>query len=37
MGIMKTFVETRFSGPPAPGNPELSSLKSGDIKPSAVV
>ncbi|KAI9819133.1 MAG: hypothetical protein M1827_007289 [Pycnora praestabilis] len=35
-GIMKTFVQTRFSGPPAPGTPELSSLKNGDIKKSAV-
>jgi threonine dehydrogenase-like Zn-dependent dehydrogenase len=37
MGIMKTFVQTRFSGPPAPGTPALSSLKAGDVKPSAVV
>jgi len=36
-GIMKTFVETRFSAPRAEGTPELSSLKSGDVKPSAVV
>ncbi len=36
-GIMKTFVQTRFSGPPAPGTPELSSFKGGDIKPSAVL
>ena|ERR1700694_3084383 len=36
-GIMKTFVQTRFSSPPARGTPELSSFKSGDIKPSAVV
>jgi len=36
-GIMKTFVQTRFSGPPAPGTPALSSFKSGDIKPSAVL
>ncbi|KAI9870032.1 MAG: hypothetical protein M1830_004769, partial [Pleopsidium flavum] len=35
-GIMKTFVQTRFSGPPAPGTPPLSSLRNGDIKPSAV-
>jgi len=37
MGIMKTFVETRFSAPRAEGTPELSSLKNGDVKPSAVV
>jgi threonine dehydrogenase-like Zn-dependent dehydrogenase len=37
MGIMKTFVETRFSGPPAPGTPALSSFKAGDVKPSAVI
>jgi len=36
-GIMKTFVETRFSHPRAPGTPELSSFKNGDLKPSAVV
>lgn len=36
-GIMKTFVQTKFSGPPAPGTPALSSLKAGDVKPSAVV
>jgi len=36
MGIMKTFVETRFSSPRAARTPELSSFKSGDIKPSAV-
>jgi len=35
-GIMKTFVQTRFSGPPAEGTPPLSSFRSGDIKPSAV-
>jgi len=35
-GIMKTFVETRFSAPRSVG-PELSSLKAGDVKPSAVV
>jgi threonine dehydrogenase-like Zn-dependent dehydrogenase len=35
--IIKVFVETRFSSPPAPGTPALSSFKSGDIKPSAVV
>ncbi len=37
MGILKTFVETRFSRPPAPGTPALSSFKAGDIKPSAVL
>jgi hypothetical protein len=36
-GIMKTFVQTRFSKPPAPGTPVLSSFKAGDIKPSAVL
>lgn len=36
MGIMKTFVETKFSGPPSPGTPPLSSFRSGDIKPSHV-
>jgi len=36
-GIMKTFVETRFSHPRAPGTPELSSFKNGDLKPSAVI
>lgn len=36
MGILKTFVQTRFSQPPAPGTPSLSSLKSHDVKPSAV-
>ncbi|KAI9731128.1 MAG: hypothetical protein M1834_005321 [Cirrosporium novae-zelandiae] len=35
-GIVKTFVQTRFSGPPVKGTPELSSFKEGDIKPSAV-
>lgn len=37
MGIMKTFVQTRFSSPPAPGTPQLSSLKAGTVKPSMVV
>lgn len=37
MRIVKTFVETRFSGPPAPGTPALSSLKAGGVKPSAVI
>ncbi|KAI9808782.1 MAG: hypothetical protein M1825_003935 [Sarcosagium campestre] len=36
MGILKTFVQTQFSAPPAPGTPELSSLREGDVKPSAV-
>ncbi len=36
MGLMKTFVETRFSSPPAPGTPQLSSFKEGKILPSAV-
>ncbi|KAG0146106.1 hypothetical protein CROQUDRAFT_44827 [Cronartium quercuum f. sp. fusiforme G11] len=36
MGIMKTFVQTRFSAPPASGTPPLSSIKSNDIKTSAV-
>ncbi|KAI9805345.1 MAG: hypothetical protein M1833_005798 [Piccolia ochrophora] len=36
MGIMKTFVETRFSHPRAEGTPELSSLVDGDVKESAV-
>lgn len=37
MGIMKTFVETRFSAPRAEGTPVLSSLKSGDVKASNVL
>jgi threonine dehydrogenase-like Zn-dependent dehydrogenase len=37
LGIMKTFVETRFSAPRAAGTPELSSFKAGDVKPSVVV
>jgi hypothetical protein len=36
-GIIKAFVQPRFSSPPAPGTPALSSFKSGDIKPSADV
>jgi threonine dehydrogenase-like Zn-dependent dehydrogenase len=32
-GIMKTFVKTRFSSPPAPGTPPLSTLRYGDLKP----
>lgn len=35
-GIIKTFVQTRFSKPPNKGTPQLSSFKAGDIKPSAV-
>ena len=35
MGIMKTFVQTRFSAPRAAGTPELSSFKNADIKASA--
>jgi len=35
-GIMKTFVQTKFSAPPAKGTPQLSSFRSGDIKPSPV-
>lgn len=37
MGIMKTFVQTKFSGPRADGTPALSSFKSGDIKPFAPI
>lgn len=33
-GIMKVFVETRFSNPPAKGMPELSSFKEGNVRPS---
>merc|ERR1711939_886346 len=36
MGIMKTFVQTKFSGKPTPGTPPLSSFKRNDIKPSMV-
>jgi threonine dehydrogenase-like Zn-dependent dehydrogenase len=35
-GILKTYVQTQFSAPPAPGTPALSSFRSGDIKPSNV-
>ena len=35
-GIIKTFVQTRFSGKPAKGTPSLSSFKSGHLLPSAV-
>jgi threonine dehydrogenase-like Zn-dependent dehydrogenase len=34
-GIVKAFVQTRFSSPPAPGMPALSSFKDRDIKPPA--
>lgn len=33
-GIMRTFVQNKFSSKPSPGAPQLSSLKSGDILPS---
>ena len=36
LGIMKTFVQTRFSAPPAKGTPALSSLKEDRVLPSAV-
>ena len=36
LGLMKTFVQTKFSGPPAKGTPALSSLRNNDIKPSTV-
>jgi threonine dehydrogenase-like Zn-dependent dehydrogenase len=36
LGIMKTFVQTKFSAPPAKGTPALSSLKNNDIKPSMI-
>jgi threonine dehydrogenase-like Zn-dependent dehydrogenase len=32
-GIIKTYVQTRFSPPPTPGTPLLSTLRSGDLKP----
>jgi threonine dehydrogenase-like Zn-dependent dehydrogenase len=35
-GILKVFVETRFSAPRAPGTPELSSFREGRILESAV-
>lgn len=35
-GIMKAFVETKFSSPPAAGTPQLSSFRENDIKPSMV-
>jgi len=37
MGIMKTFIQTKFSKPPADGTPALSSFKSGDIRPFILV
>ena len=37
LGILKTFVQTRFSKPPAEGTPALSSFRSQDIKRSNVV
>lgn len=36
-GVMKTFVQTRFSGQPSPGTPQLSSFKEGRILPSNVL
>lgn len=36
LGLMKTFVETKFSSPPSPGAPTLSSFRDGQIKPSMV-
>jgi threonine dehydrogenase-like Zn-dependent dehydrogenase len=35
-GILKTFVQTKFSKAPAKGTPPLSSFKAGDLKPSAI-
>jgi threonine dehydrogenase-like Zn-dependent dehydrogenase len=32
-GIMKTYVQTRFSPPPTTGTPPLSTLRQGDLKP----
>ena len=32
-GIMKTYVQTRFSPPATPSTPPLSTLRSGDLKP----
>lgn len=34
ISVLKTFIQTRFSHSPAPGTPQLSSLKSGTLKPS---
>ncbi|KAI9865512.1 MAG: hypothetical protein M1824_002252 [Vezdaea acicularis] len=34
-GILKTFVETKFSSPPSKGTPQLSSLREGNVKESA--
>jgi hypothetical protein len=31
--IMKTFVQTKFSSPPAKGTPTLSTFRSGVLKP----
>ncbi|KAI9846729.1 MAG: hypothetical protein M1838_001158 [Thelocarpon superellum] len=36
LGIMKTFVQTKFSSPPSKGAPTLSSLRDGTIKPSTI-
>ena len=36
MGIMKTFVQTRFSSDPSPGTPTLSSFKTNNVQPSMV-
>ena len=36
LGLMKTFVQTRFSHPVAKGTPELSSFKEGHVRESAV-
>ena len=35
-GLAKVFVETKFSSPPAPGTPQLSSFRAGKVLPSAV-
>ena len=35
-GIIKTFVQTKFSGPPTKGTPELSDFSEGGLKRSAV-
>ncbi|KAK5075653.1 hypothetical protein LTR24_010004 [Lithohypha guttulata] len=32
-GLMKTYVQTRFSPPPSTGTPQLSTLSRGDLKP----
>lgn len=36
LGIMKTFVQTKWSAPPAPGTPQLSSFRNDAVLPSAV-